>query len=564
MLRKQLWILLVLSLVCACVAQPANLGEDLLLQRRITVWLKLEPMRDALRQIGKQTGVSLRCIDAIAEEKVAIFVENRPAHEILTQLAKLFRYEWRPHEAGGYILYVPDETRLQEERMVSAVREARLRALRDLAQTAREVRRMPIEEREKELEQLLAQFRSHSPQQQVRYMVLSGMTPTPLMRQTPDGEPIETGRYLFDSEYCAYHCLASLPERALNALVAGQTVGLSTKPAFGILTLPEDALLPDGMRDKQFIRRDSQSSEYVGDVVSPLRNPEFAGVWLRMASRWGMLEYQIVSLATFTENYSGERRTTRMLHRADFALSLPMANYLRENELWRFWEAWATPEAQWLEALPERVEPRTDRPAPATPSYRSEWDVEPRMGTPVDALEYLAWATRRPVISDAFRIGYVPLPRANQTALRSLVPYLTADCWVRVDESGYLLARHKYYWSYRRYELPEAWLRPLEQKSAQQGWLTLDDYIALAGKLTEAQVEYLTQARHFRIFPITQFEFEPLVSCLPALRFLASLSPAQRQQLNAGRWLLRRHLSPLQQRRFQEAIGDRFPPVQQL
>ncbi|MCS7272549.1 MAG: hypothetical protein NZ550_00180 [Fimbriimonadales bacterium] len=117
-MRRGLWYGVVWSIALAtALAQPAALQEDPLLQRRITVWLKLEPMRDALRFIARQTGVSLRCQDAIAEEKVAIFVENRPAHEILTQLARVFRYEWRLHEDGGYILYVPDETRFAEERL---------------------------------------------------------------------------------------------------------------------------------------------------------------------------------------------------------------------------------------------------------------------------------------------------------------------------------------------------------------------------------------------------------------------------------------------------------------
>ena len=90
--------LVVLAVACVgtqATAQPADLSQDPLLQKRLTVWLKMEPLRDALRTIGKQTGVALRCQDAIADEKVAIFVRERPAHEILTQLAGALRYAWR-------------------------------------------------------------------------------------------------------------------------------------------------------------------------------------------------------------------------------------------------------------------------------------------------------------------------------------------------------------------------------------------------------------------------------------------------------------------------------------
>jgi hypothetical protein len=84
---RWVWMLVVVSCWLQATAQPAELSQDPPLQRRITVWLKMEPLRDALRTIGKQTGVALRCQDAIAEEKVAIFVRDRPAHEMLTQLA---------------------------------------------------------------------------------------------------------------------------------------------------------------------------------------------------------------------------------------------------------------------------------------------------------------------------------------------------------------------------------------------------------------------------------------------------------------------------------------------
>jgi hypothetical protein len=58
-------------------------------------------------------------------------VEDRPAAEILTQLASLFRYAWRK-DGEAYVLYVPDETRQQEESVLRAGREARGQALRDV------------------------------------------------------------------------------------------------------------------------------------------------------------------------------------------------------------------------------------------------------------------------------------------------------------------------------------------------------------------------------------------------------------------------------------------------
>ncbi|MCS7208342.1 MAG: hypothetical protein NZ874_02115 [Fimbriimonadales bacterium] len=481
-------------------------------------------------------------------------------------MAKLFRYEWRKHEDGGYMLYVPDETRLQEEKMTNAVREARRKAIQDLVQLAREIRQMRFEEREQARQMLSQQSQSLSPQQQMRLSLLRGMTPTQRERVTPDGTRTETDQYYFHEHYTVYHCLASLPDRAIEALLSRQTLGFSTKPAQGVFALPDDALLPDFMRDQQwtFQTLSDDSEDYTHTLQASPRNPEFAGVWLRMCSRLSAIEYQIVSWYTSTTALSDRMYTTPSSFRRESVISFELTPYLQEHALWRFWEAWATPATQLQETFPERIEPRTDRPAPTIPEYRDGEMVKSRWITPVDALEQIAWATRRPIISDAFRTGYVFFEPVYRSAPRQALPRLRMYCWLRADESGYLLARHKYYWGYRRYELPEAWLRPLEQKYEQQGWLTLDDYIALAGKLTDTQVEYFVQGRHFRHFPRTRFEFEPLVSCLPALRFMAVLNAAQRRQLSSGQWLPRRRLSPPQQRRFQEAVGGYFPPVQQL
>ncbi len=562
LLRGLLSAILALAVLTVGRGQPAALESEPLLQRRITVWLKLEPMRDALRSIGKQTGVSLRCIDAIAEEKVAIFVEDHPAHEILTQLAKLFRYEWRKDESGAYVLYVPDATRLQEEKMRNAVLEARRQALRELIETAREVKKLSIEQRKAEKEALRGRQNELTPKESLRLYVMYGMTPYSI-RRDPENSMVDTQNEI-PLNYAVLHCLAALPDRALQSLLNGQTVGFSTKPAPGVFLLPNDALLPSWMRHQRWIQ-DPKGEEY-GFIpqVAP-SNPEFAGLWVRMCSRISALESQMVSIRT-TE-YTDIPHTYSTLYTDDNDYPLELSSYLEATELWQFWKGWASPKERLKEFLADKGTPSHDRPAPPLPIYRGTGSyVQSNMVTVADTLEQIAWATRLPVISDAFRISAVQINSARQLRHPEVVPSLQRACWLRADESGYLLARHKYYWSYRAYELPEAWLRPLEQKYEQQGWLELEDYITLAGKLTQAQVEYLTQSRHFRHlgFYLTRFEFEPLVSCLPALRFLATLSEAQRQQFKRGQWLLARQLNANQRQRFNEAVGELFPPAQAL
>ena len=54
-----LWLCVILTGLHALAQE--TLADDPRLQTRITVWLKMEPLRDTLRAISKQTGVPLRC-----------------------------------------------------------------------------------------------------------------------------------------------------------------------------------------------------------------------------------------------------------------------------------------------------------------------------------------------------------------------------------------------------------------------------------------------------------------------------------------------------------------------
>jgi len=563
MWRGFLCVVLLIGGLYASLAQTAPLREETLLQRRIRVWLKMEPMRDALRHIGKQTGVALRCQDAIAEEKIAIFVEDRPAHEILTQLASLFRYAWRKDEDGGYTLYVPDETRLQEEKMRDFTRAARQKAIQELVRAARTVSAMSEEQRKKEYKALVEKRDSLTPEQKTRLAVLFAMTPHEITVTDPEGNPINPDTLFTNPHLVLYRCLALLPDRAVSALLAGQTIGFSTKPASGIFPLPDDALLPPWMRDWTIIRTDSNEKTIFGNTQYSQRNPEFAGIWIRLATHANMVEYQLVSVQT-TQYENRMPSSTTHLQRSESFSVFELESYLEESDLWRYWQAWETPLKQLQAMFPERVEPRKEPSAPQLPQYRYSDAITHLTVTTADVLEQLAWHTRRPIISDAFRSRKAFLEPIALLTPQNLLTQLHYSCWFRAEESGYLLVRHRHYWAYRPRELPEAWLRPLEQKYEQQGWLALEDYTALAGKLTETQVKYLIEDRYFRGTPLVRFEFEPLLSCLPALRFLASLNAAQRQQLDAGKWLLWRQLTPPQRRRFQEAVAERFPPAQLL
>lgn len=559
-------------------AQPVNLTEEPKFQQNITVWLKLEPMRDALRAISKQVGIPLRCQDAIAQEKVAIFVESRPAHEVLTRLAQLFRYAWRKDEDGSYVLFVPDETRQQEAQLQRALSEARRDALRDFVRAARELIPLTPEARENRHAQLQRREQL-TPYERQQLTVLE------LLREQRiyvySSETADMTRPEFTSDMSLVSLFANLPSQAERELLNGQTVGISTRPQPGVHRMPPTVQAPTRARERSFAQirnttADDKTVRYA--VIFSEQNPEVWGAWLYLPSWSNLVHYQIVALVR------DERRTgfesapdgtlspapsvVRQLVQMAGAVRFELDAYCTETPLMREWRAWAHPYERVHKALRPRSEPATpQRPEPLQPDFRGEQEV---LNIPVaTALEQIAWLTGTPVIADAYRCTKISVQLVNRRNLERALRAVMQWMWLHHDESGYLLARTRSYWDYRRVELPESWLRPLEQKFRSGAWLSLEDYVNLAAKLTPAQLEAWERVDQWLWTPYAEFGIEPVVQGVRALRFLASLAPPQRQRLALGQWLPIDQLTPAQRQRFWDAFHgaarhDRFPEPQRL
>ena len=552
---RWVWVLVVVLCWLQATAQPAELSQDPLLQKRITVWLKMEPLRDALRTIGKQAGVALRCQDAIADEKVAIFVRERPAHEVLTQLAGALRYAWRKDE-DAYVLYVPDETRQAEEKAARAIREQRAKTLREILQAAREFAAVPIEQRialRKKLRESPEETKKALDQRWL--WLVDAMLPVGEGRYVADSDSDvaryeETGVYSYMFHGVAWMCLASLPERGVNALTRGEWVGFSTKPAEGVYLFPPEARLPLIMRNTI-----TDLTKAPVETDAEPQNPELVGVWTRYHPRKGFVEYRLASVCKRRFINSNGVNDSVQIYFEDRYLTHMSIDALEARVL-DYWAQWATPAEELENLLKARLSPTVKLPPP--PQYPSRDLARLEYITTADMLEQVAQLTNTPIIVDAFRTARV---QAHDLRLRLdfIIEDLSEELWLRWDKSGYLLGRHQRYWERRPAEMPEAWLRPLEEKYRQRT-LGLWDYAELAGKMTQEQIDSL----YYVDQPLTQFDLTPLQDCLLALRFLASLNATQRQAFASGAWLPAAQLTPPQQRRFAESLGDRFPPLQQL
>jgi hypothetical protein len=557
------------SALLLAVAQETVLTDDAL-HKPITVWQRIASLAEVLDDIRKQTGVPLRCQDALRETKLAVYVQNRPAREVLEQVASLFGWRWRRDEDGSYVLYLPDETRRALERALRDDRAATERALREMLRIAREWLRLPPEARAEAIAQHLrsqaypadmpysaylmeqaAAKRQMTPEQRVKALVADYLSD-----YSPQGEPPKPKRDTFseaDTHGGLLHCLSEAGDTAIDRLLEGHTLGFSTRPTPDALPLPPRVLLPFWMRhaqlgDESVLQFDAASGQFT--EARPLPNPDWGGYWVRL-SAWGdSLEYEVVALRI----YELDGKTQKFLNKVDYQLYLPHQEYLAETETWRQWEVWATPMEDWTERLKERTP--LERPKPTVNNER------PLLAA--DALEWLAWHTGYPVISDASR--YVPAQyRDALDNPRALLTLLSNDLWLRFDPNGYLLARHKRFWTLNQFEIPERFVRPLEAKWLAWQWLTLDDYATLAAAITDEQARGFTRMRRSGSIQFcTAFDNDPLYYKLPALRFWASLSAAQRQRALAGEWIPESALTLPQRKLFRAALYRDFPPPEQL
>jgi hypothetical protein len=554
------------SALLLATAQETVLTDDAL-HKPITVWQRLASLAEVLEDIRNQTGVPLRCQDALRETKLAVYVQNRPVREILEQIASLFGLRWRRDDDGSYVLYLPDETRRALDRAQRDDRAATERALREMLRITREWLQMPPDARAAAIEQFpepryyppdtpysaivmeeTAAQRQMTPEQRVKALVADYLSGYSLQ-----GEPLKSPFQGQSTKACLLHCLSEAGDAIVNRLLEGHTLGFSTRPTPEALPLPPRALMPLWARHPDFmdeIARLYNPESGTLEELPTLPNPDWGGYWVRL-SAWGdSLEYEAVALST----YELDGKTRKFLRRNGGWLHLPHQEYLAETETWRQWEAWATPMEDWTARLKERTP--LERPKPTVNNER------PLLAA--DALEWLAWHTGYPVISDASRY-VLAWYRDSLDNPRALLTWLSNDLWLRFDPSGYLLARHKRFWTLNQFEIPERFVRPLEAKWQAWQWLSLDDYATLAAAITDAQARGFTRVRQRGSIQFwTAFDNDPLYWELPALRFWASLSASQRRRALAGEWIPEGALTLPQRKLFRAALYRDFPPPEQL
>jgi hypothetical protein len=115
--------------------------------RKVTIALKAASLGALCAQMRQQTGVELQARRGVADEKVTVFVDERPARDVMREVARLFGYLWsRVGTEGSYRYSLEQDLRSQlaEEEMRNRDAHAALIALdEDLSQFKPYLERTP-------------------------------------------------------------------------------------------------------------------------------------------------------------------------------------------------------------------------------------------------------------------------------------------------------------------------------------------------------------------------------------------------------------------------------------
>lgn len=111
-----LWLLAIVCATGAWAQQTNPLADEQALRKAVTIQNKMILLPELLREVGKQTGVSLTCAREMANDKLTVFVKEKLAVELLGHVATIVAGEWRKTR-DDYAKLATSITPLHERRL---------------------------------------------------------------------------------------------------------------------------------------------------------------------------------------------------------------------------------------------------------------------------------------------------------------------------------------------------------------------------------------------------------------------------------------------------------------
>ncbi len=529
-LLHSLIIVLVWS-VAFCIAQePVDLRSEAELQKPLTIQAKFLPLREFVRFVAEQTGVRLGVDTRYEQEKITLFVKARPAWEVMEQVAEVVDLEWHSAKTGGYFL-ARGAVRIDQEQKIQKARADRFQHLeKTLFRDYQRFAQLDYPELIRRAESLSAELERIKHLQPPDWQELFSQ----LQQELSLLEPV-----LFIPTYLAGRITAPWRREQWLQIWQGRPY---------IARFPSNDFLPE--LPPQVLEWIMLSTSYRPKQIHPdlshpdlLQEPEPQNEPLPPPSQ------QVRSVLFFIKYFSDQERLVYGIH-AEGGVTLVTSHTTDPLEATEFIES-SMPTTQLDESLKAiSLTARQEKP---------KGDYYAEGYTLAEELEWLAEQCEIPVVAQAFRI------MRHDAKDLSVFPKSLYEWAQRITErepyavefrNGYLRVRYTIAPLLRLREIPESHLQLLEKRASEKRSLTIDDYAELVSLLLPEQERFFSNPYVGRYYlkPAVRFDFTPLASALPALRFWASLTTNQRQQAIEAVPLFYNQLTLTQQRLFVEAL----------
>jgi hypothetical protein len=149
-MRSTLYLLILLLCAQPALADAGPLQRDERLQQRVTVERPYATVAEVLEEIRRATGAPVLAAPTVAEENVTVFAREKPAAELLEVISETLRLQWRVERGEDgtprYRLYQEARRRREALRERERYRREALELARKECQTRIEVNAIPRRE----------------------------------------------------------------------------------------------------------------------------------------------------------------------------------------------------------------------------------------------------------------------------------------------------------------------------------------------------------------------------------------------------------------------------------
>lgn len=511
------------------------------LTRKVTCAFKGTALSDLCEKLKSDTGVHLTAGPSVADEKVTLFCEKLPLREVMRQLSRPFGYTWlRSGKPGEYDYELMQDLRSQllEEELRNRDRHAAMVAL------------------DQEIQQLRP------------YLDLSPDEALEKAKTAPPDEKARLERFAGLGWGVGQLYFRLSPEQ-LNRLWAGEELEFRGDPGTDTAQLPSElaAGVLASLRHRRLIVN-GDSLQWGNETSLPGGVPPAQVEGARPLVHLRIVQSELGQYAL--EGYSGLtlQSPDAILITQDDARALgPLATGASPPAT----PAGSDATTRWSRdpALQRRASDFGLSTKSKAPDDRAPLPDQSKIRNPeskittADVLEALHRATGMPVVGDYYTRLFpaTAVPRGeqrlynllNQCADALRLRWRKEDDWLQFRSATYFQDRLKEVptrllsrWAQER---SDAGVRRRVPAERVMGWLALDELIEIAG-LSDAQLDGSDMAEGARtIWGLEEWDLARNPKLRPHWRFLAMLTPAQRQEAAgpAGLALTRLTLSQQQQ-----------------